>query len=185
MSETSSSRTAVVTGGGTGIGRAVARTLTAEGCRVAVLGRRQDVLEEVARETGAVAVAADLSRPSDVARAATEVVEALGSIDALVLNAGGSHRGPQDTLEQLAEHWMATMTQNLLPAVLLEHALRPHLRRPGGRVVATFAALDRAAAAYERLGNLAEVSVARGTPVGGGVRLQAENPVFVVWGPES
>jgi len=56
--------------------------------------------------------------------------------------------------------------------------------RPGGRVVATFAALDRAAAAYERLGNLAEVSVARGTPIAGGVRLQAENPVFVVWGPE-
>jgi precorrin-6B C5,15-methyltransferase / cobalt-precorrin-6B C5,C15-methyltransferase len=55
----------------------------------------------------------------------------------------------------------------------------------GGRVVATFAALDRAAAAYERLGNLAEVSVARGMPLAGGVRLQAENPVFVVWGPES
>jgi precorrin-6B C5,15-methyltransferase / cobalt-precorrin-6B C5,C15-methyltransferase len=57
--------------------------------------------------------------------------------------------------------------------------------RPGGRVVATFAALDRAAAAYERLGNLAEVSVARGMPLAGGVRLQSENPVFVVWGPES
>jgi precorrin-6B C5,15-methyltransferase / cobalt-precorrin-6B C5,C15-methyltransferase len=57
--------------------------------------------------------------------------------------------------------------------------------RPGGRVVATFAVLDRAAAAYERLGNLAEVSVARGMPLAGGVRLQAENPVFVVWGPES
>jgi precorrin-6B C5,15-methyltransferase / cobalt-precorrin-6B C5,C15-methyltransferase len=57
--------------------------------------------------------------------------------------------------------------------------------RPGGRVVATFAVLDRAAAAYERLGNLAEVSVARGRPLAGGVRLQAENPVFVVWGPES
>jgi precorrin-6B C5,15-methyltransferase / cobalt-precorrin-6B C5,C15-methyltransferase len=56
--------------------------------------------------------------------------------------------------------------------------------RPGGRVVATFAALDRAAAAYERLGNLAEVSVARGRPIAGGVRLEAENPVFVVWGPE-
>jgi precorrin-6Y C5,15-methyltransferase (decarboxylating) len=55
--------------------------------------------------------------------------------------------------------------------------------RPGGRVVATFAALDRAAAAYERLGNLAEVSVARGRPIAGGVRLEAENPVFVVWGP--
>ena len=57
--------------------------------------------------------------------------------------------------------------------------------RPGGRVVATFAALDRAVAAYERLGNLAEVSVARAMPLAGGVRLQAENPVFVVWGPES
>jgi precorrin-6B C5,15-methyltransferase / cobalt-precorrin-6B C5,C15-methyltransferase len=56
--------------------------------------------------------------------------------------------------------------------------------RPGGRLVATFAALDRAAAAYERLGNLAEVSVARGRPLAGGVRLEAENPVFVVWGPE-
>lgn len=56
--------------------------------------------------------------------------------------------------------------------------------RPGGRVVATFAALDRAAAAYERLGNLAEVSVSRGKPLAGGVRLEAENPVFVVWGPE-
>jgi precorrin-6B C5,15-methyltransferase / cobalt-precorrin-6B C5,C15-methyltransferase len=56
--------------------------------------------------------------------------------------------------------------------------------RPGGRLVATFAALDRAAAAYERLGNLAEVSVARGRPLAGGLRLEAENPVFVVWGPE-
>ena len=57
--------------------------------------------------------------------------------------------------------------------------------RPGGRAVATFAALDRAAAAYERLGNLAEISVARGKPLSGGVRLEAENPVFVVWGPDS
>ena len=56
--------------------------------------------------------------------------------------------------------------------------------RPGGRVVATFAAIDRAAAAFERLGNLAEVSVARGKRLTGGVRLEAENPVFVVWGPE-
>src|SRR5262249_23429271 len=54
--------------------------------------------------------------------------------------------------------------------------------RLGGRVVATFAAVDRGAAAYERLGNLAEISVARGKPLAGGVRLEAENPVFVVWG---
>ena len=57
--------------------------------------------------------------------------------------------------------------------------------RPGGRVTATYAALDRAVAAYHRLGHLTQVSVSRGQPLpGGGVRLEAENPVFVTWGPE-
>jgi 3-oxoacyl-[acyl-carrier protein] reductase len=129
-------RTAVVTGGGTGIGRGIAALLAADGYRVAVLGRRREVLDEVARETGAIAVAADLSLPSEVARAAAEVVVELGTVDALVLNAGSAQRGPQDTLDQVAAHWTATMAQNLLPAVLLEHALRPDLRRPGGRVIA-------------------------------------------------
>ena len=137
-------RTAVVTGGGTGIGRSVAALLAADGYRVAVLGRRREVLEQVARDTGAVVVAADLSRPEEVTRAAAEVVDALGAVDALVLNAGSAQRGPQDTLEQVAAHWLTTMAQNLLPAVLLEHALRPHLRRPGGRVVAVTSAAARA-----------------------------------------
>ena len=56
--------------------------------------------------------------------------------------------------------------------------------RPGGRVVATFAALDRAAEAYRRLGRMSQVAVSRACPLpGGGVRLVAENPVFVAWGP--
>ncbi len=55
--------------------------------------------------------------------------------------------------------------------------------RPGGTVVATFAALDRAAAGADRLGNVVQVSVHRGVPVGASTRLQAENPVFVAWGP--
>jgi precorrin-6Y C5,15-methyltransferase (decarboxylating) len=61
--------------------------------------------------------------------------------------------------------------------------------RPGGRVVATFAALDRAVAAAARLGQLVQVAVSRGVPIGGGdgelsLRLAADNPVFVCWGPE-
>ncbi len=57
--------------------------------------------------------------------------------------------------------------------------------RPGGAVVATFAALDRASAAAGRLGHLVQVSVSRGVPIGPGesLRLAAENPVFVCWGP--
>jgi precorrin-6Y C5,15-methyltransferase (decarboxylating) len=58
--------------------------------------------------------------------------------------------------------------------------------RPGGTVVATFAALDRAAAAASRLGHMVQVAVSRGVPIGptGAVRLAADNPVFVCWGPE-
>jgi len=56
--------------------------------------------------------------------------------------------------------------------------------RPGGEVVAAYAAVDRAAAAFGRLGNLVELGIGRGVALpGGGVRLAAENPVFVAWGP--
>ena len=56
---------------------------------------------------------------------------------------------------------------------------------PGGRVVAAFAALDRAAAAAQRLGHLVQIGVSRGAVLpDGGIRLAAENPVFVAWGPE-
>jgi precorrin-6B C5,15-methyltransferase / cobalt-precorrin-6B C5,C15-methyltransferase len=57
--------------------------------------------------------------------------------------------------------------------------------RPGGRVVATYAAIDRAAAAADRLGHLVEVGVSRAERLpDGGWRLAAQNPVFVAWGPE-
>jgi len=57
--------------------------------------------------------------------------------------------------------------------------------RPGGVVVANYALVDRATAAWQRLGNLVELSVARGVATGElGVRLTAENPVFICWGPD-
>ena len=58
--------------------------------------------------------------------------------------------------------------------------------RSGGVVVATYALIERAGEAQKRLGNLVQISVARGVPTGGlGTRLSAENPVFVCWGPLS
>ena len=59
--------------------------------------------------------------------------------------------------------------------------------RPGGLVVATYAALDRAASAASRLGHVVQVAVSRGVPLGGSgaLRLAAENPVFVCWGPDA
>jgi precorrin-6Y C5,15-methyltransferase (decarboxylating) len=56
--------------------------------------------------------------------------------------------------------------------------------RPGGVVVATYALVDGAVAAHDRLGSLVQINVSRGAPLAGlGVRLEAENPVFVCWGP--
>jgi 3-oxoacyl-[acyl-carrier protein] reductase len=129
-------RTAVVTGGGTGIGRAVAARLAADGYRVAIVGRRVGVLEKAAADIpGLVPLPADLSSPTEIDRLALEVRTALGTVDALVLNAGGAHHGAVRSTADVARHWTATIEQNVLSAVLPTHALRPLLRSPGGRVV--------------------------------------------------
>jgi precorrin-6B C5,15-methyltransferase / cobalt-precorrin-6B C5,C15-methyltransferase len=66
---------------------------------------------------------------------------------------------------------------------VIDHVLRA--LRPGGRVVATYAAIDRAAAAADRLGNLVQLAVNRGERLpDGGWRLVPDNPVFIVWGPD-
>jgi len=58
--------------------------------------------------------------------------------------------------------------------------------RPGGVAVATYALVDRAAAAWKVLGSMVQIAVSRGVPIGDeGVRLSAENPVFLCWGPSS
>ncbi|RZU71775.1 3-oxoacyl-[acyl-carrier protein] reductase [Micromonospora kangleipakensis] len=134
-------RLAVVSGGGTGIGAGVARGLVADGFDVLIVGRRAGVLDAAAERIGAEggrpgavrAVAADLTDPGQVDR----VVEAVGGrgVDAVVNNAGGYLGGDTGTLAGTAAHWRANLDANVLTAVLLTEALRPVLRRPGGRVV--------------------------------------------------
>ncbi|MFG1660527.1 SDR family NAD(P)-dependent oxidoreductase [Micromonospora chersina] len=135
------SRLAVVSGGGTGIGAAVARGLVLDGFDVVIVGRRLDVLrgaaEQISAECGrseAVSVvAADLTDPGQV----SAVVSAVGerAVDAVVNNAGGYLGGATDTLADVAGWWRANLDANVLTAVLLTEALLPALRRPGGRVV--------------------------------------------------
>ncbi|MFC8617717.1 SDR family NAD(P)-dependent oxidoreductase [Micromonospora purpureochromogenes] len=134
-------RLAVVSGGGTGIGRAVAAGLAADGLDVLVVGRRAAVLaaaaERISAECGRAgavrAVVADLTDPEQ----ANLVVEAVGerAVDVLVNNAGGYLGGDTGTLAGVAAHWRANFDANVLTAVLLTEALRPALRRPGGRVI--------------------------------------------------
>jgi NAD(P)-dependent dehydrogenase (short-subunit alcohol dehydrogenase family) len=134
-------RRVVVSGGGTGIGRAIARSFARDGDRVAIIGRRADVLRAAASEltadaSGRVgAYPADLTRVDDVERLAGELASDLGTIDVLVNNAGGVNRRARDNLTAIRDAWSDDFRSNVLTAVLLTSSLLPHLRRPGGRVV--------------------------------------------------
>jgi len=140
MNQPTAARVAVVSGGGTGIGRAITARLVANGDHVVILGRRPAVLEAAAEELNAAGpgsvswLTADLTSPDDVERAAAGVP---GPVDVLVNNAGGvASRGMADgKLAGLAQAWAADYQANVISAVLLTQALLPRLRRPGGRVV--------------------------------------------------
>ncbi|HEY6749431.1 MAG TPA: SDR family oxidoreductase [Mycobacteriales bacterium] len=128
--------TAVVSGGGTGIGLAVARRLAGRGLEVTVLGRRPDVLADAARQTGATPVVCDVADPAAVAAALDALPAEVG---VLVNNAGGNTdldgpEPPPGDLAALAAAWQDNLRSNLISAVLLTAALAPRLA-DGGRVV--------------------------------------------------
>jgi 3-oxoacyl-[acyl-carrier protein] reductase len=124
-------RHVVISGGGTGIGRATARAFAREGARITLLGRRADVLAEAAEELGARTHPVDLTDPEAVRELLAGWSE---PVDVLVNNAGGVARGEVRDLAELAEQWLADYRTNVLTAVLLTEGLRDRLR-PGGRVI--------------------------------------------------
>ena len=123
----SEQREIVVTGGGTGIGLAIAARFAAAGERVTVTGRRKDVLEAAAEKIGARAVAFDASDPAAVQAALAELP---GRVDVLVNNAGGNTDRVREApapgdLAGLADAWRANFDANVLSAVLVTAALKP------------------------------------------------------------
>jgi 3-oxoacyl-[acyl-carrier protein] reductase len=135
-------RSVVVTGGGTGIGFAIARAFALAGAAVTITGRRTDVLAEAATRIGARAVAFDASDPHAVAAALPNLPE---QVDVLVNNAGGNtdlrrddapptDPTTPDALILLAAQWRDNLDANLLSAVLVTSALTPRLV-DGARVV--------------------------------------------------
>ncbi|MGW4646935.1 SDR family NAD(P)-dependent oxidoreductase [Kitasatospora sp. NPDC004289] len=159
-----SDRLAVVSGGGTGIGKAIARELAEAGHRVVVIGRRAEVLAAAAEEIGGdhvVPVAADLTDPVQVGRAAERIAE-LGPVDVLVNNAGAIITRPaDDSLAALAASWRHDLDTNLLTTVLLTTALTAQFRRPGARLVMiSSAAAQRGGAGPHSAGSYAAAKAA-------------------------
>jgi meso-butanediol dehydrogenase/(S,S)-butanediol dehydrogenase/diacetyl reductase len=128
------SRVVLVTGGGTGIGAAVARRLAAQGDRVVICGRREEPLRAVAAETGASVVVADVSTAEGVARVLNAALTEHGRLDGLVLNHGIIRAGRVDTLTP--EEWEETLRVNLTAPFLLVRAGLPHLLAARGAIVA-------------------------------------------------
>lgn len=131
--------TVVVSGAGTGIGRAVALRLGGDGVHVTVVGRRRQLLERVVDELSgrAHAVVADVSTSAG-ASAVAEHLQAAGQMCVGVVAAAGGLSPsimPGSGLDDLRQAWQECFESNVLTAVLLVEALRPALERAGGRVV--------------------------------------------------
>lgn len=128
-------KTAVVTGGGTGIGAGIARALGAAGAQVVVCGRRQAPLAETVaaiEESGgeAISVSADVSAAADVDRVMETAVDAYGPIHILVNNAGIGGGGPIHRHD--IESWDRVMAVNLRGPFLCARAVLPGMREQGG-----------------------------------------------------
>jgi NAD(P)-dependent dehydrogenase (short-subunit alcohol dehydrogenase family) len=125
---------ALVTGGGTGIGAAIARRLASEGARVTLVGRRKEPLDEVAREIGGYAVTADVTEREQVERAFAEARERHGPLSILVNNAGVA---PSASFAKLsAEEWRRTMAVNCDALFACCQAALPDLlKAEHGRIV--------------------------------------------------
>ena len=133
-------RVALVTGGSSGLGLAIARELAHEGVSVAIVARRREPLERAAAEVASHTRRRVLPLVGDVSDAASTVdvvartVDALGEIDILVANAGGP---PSTTFATTSEEqYRAALETNLLGSIRLTHACVPAMReRKWGRVV--------------------------------------------------
>jgi NAD(P)-dependent dehydrogenase (short-subunit alcohol dehydrogenase family) len=124
----------LLTGGGTGIGAAVARRLVEDGYRVMISGRREAPLREVAGELGCSWMTSDTTEPAQVDELVARTVEQLDGLDGLVCNAGISLSGT--VAGQTPEGWATVLGTNLTGAFLLCRAALPHLIECKGSIVA-------------------------------------------------
>ena len=134
-------RVALITGAGSGIGRAAAVLLAREGYRIGALGRDAEDLQEVVQEIqkakgDAMVLVADVADPRKMEEACRKLGEAYGRIDVVFANAGiNGVWAPLDELEP--DEWDKTLSINLKGTFLTVKYALPYLKRRGGSVIVT------------------------------------------------
>lgn len=126
-----------ITGGGSGIGKALALGFGKEGATVAVSGRREDRLQAVVEELAShgakgLAVRCDVTDEASVAEAVQKVVRTLGGLDVAVANAGFSVAGRVEKLS--AADWRRQLDVNVIGVAMTARYAIPHLRERNGRL---------------------------------------------------
>jgi len=125
----------LITGGGTGIGKATAAAFIAKGAKVVITGRRQSVLEEATQELGAQAhfTTGDVSKNGDPARIIEETIRKFGRLDILVNNAGTGKMGPlSETSDEAIENIYRT---NVFAPLALVREATTHLANSKGAII--------------------------------------------------
>ncbi len=138
MSQDLRGKVALVTGAGSGIGRAMARAVAAEGMRVALVGRSEDKLTAVADEIQGetLVVPADLTRPDDLNRAVAKTIARFGGIDVLLPNAGLYI--PGEVAEGDPDAWDELIAINVSSVFRLVRCVLPGMiQRKQGHIIVT------------------------------------------------
>jgi short-subunit dehydrogenase involved in D-alanine esterification of teichoic acids len=133
-----SGRKVLITGASSGVGHALAQRLAARGCRLVLSGRNLDRLARVAKETGGVALPADLALRGEVARVVAEISAAHADLSVLINNAGIQlNYGLGETAQEQPEHLVTNIEQevitNLVAPMQLAALLLPQLRARAAR----------------------------------------------------
>jgi NAD(P)-dependent dehydrogenase (short-subunit alcohol dehydrogenase family) len=145
-------RIALITGAGSGIGRACALAFVREGARVALIGRRRERLEQVVCEVGrenALALPGNITHEDFSAAAVADTVERFGALHVLVNSAGELLPGTAES--QTVTDWDKTFATNVRALWLLSRAVIPHLRSAGGGSIIHIASVVGQMGATNRL----------------------------------